>query len=230
MGAAADTDSFGGICMALQERGAENINIVTGGHAAPALVLGIRAARSMGLSIPVLWNSSAYEGDLSILEDTVDIYLPDLKTLDGALAGRFFKAPDYPEYAERAILRMMETRPGQVIVRHLVLPDHLDSTREALRWFAGHSRGRARLSLMTQYTPVGAHVPGRYVSQGEYETVLGWLEEFDIGEGFYQELAPGDSWLPDFRRRNPFPPALSEPVWHWRTGFIRRGFEKVEKV
>ncbi|GHT79328.1 hypothetical protein FACS1894130_07710 [Spirochaetia bacterium] len=278
-------DEFVRICLALQEKGAENINIVTGSHAVPALVSGIHAARERGLSIPVLWNSSAYESldALSLLRDTVDVYLPDLKTLDADIARRFFKAPDYPETAEAAILRMLEYRgtmqfgpprsggatadgdekasasgvqeaagDGQVllsgvIIRHLVLPGYLDATREVIRWFADHAQGRALLSLMTQYTPVEPHggiLPGsmdcnptdpvgspgtaafsptaptaRYINQQEYETLLRWLEEFGIEDGFYQELVPDNDWLPDFNRVNPFSSALSLPVWHWKAGF-----------
>jgi putative pyruvate formate lyase activating enzyme len=237
MGAAVSGETFVRICLALQEGGAENINIVTGSHSAPALVRGIKAARAGGLVIPALWNSSAYERGLDFLEDTVDVYLPDLKTLDGAVSVRFFNAPDYPEYAEKAILRMMDLRRlgfGQsrrfpqtrvlvsgLIIRHLVLPGFLESTRQVLRWFAEHGRGRALLSLMTQYTPVGKAGPGEFVSQKEYETLLRWLEELDLGDGFYQELVPGNTrWLPDFRRENPFPPEISRPVWHWKGGFI----------
>jgi putative pyruvate formate lyase activating enzyme len=185
----------------------------------------------------VLWNSSAYESleTLSLLEDTIDVYLPDLKTLDPDLAARFFHAPDYPEQAEAAILKMVEMRGKPVysgtslirgvILRHLVLPDRLESTRRVLRWFAEHVRGRALFSLMFQYTPSGkpgnpVSPPGRCINREEYELVLGWLEEFDIAEGFYQELVPDNEWLPDFRRTNPFLSDLSEPVWHWREGFV----------
>jgi putative pyruvate formate lyase activating enzyme len=224
MGRPVETGEFARICLALEKREAENINIVTGSHAAPALAAGIDAARAGGLTIPVLWNSSAYEtiGALELLRDRIDGWLPDLKTLDSGLAARFFRAPGYPEYAAAAITRMMEYRPRHVIIRHLVLPGHLESTREVLRWFAEHAAGRARLSLMTQYTPVGSgDMPGRYVEQNEFETILRWLEDFGIEDGFYQELHTGSGWLPDFTRQNPFSSDLSAPVWHWKEGFVR---------
>ncbi|MDR2403461.1 MAG: radical SAM protein [Spirochaetaceae bacterium] len=244
-GAVVSGDEFARICLVLEDRGAENINIVTGSHAIPAIIMGIRLARSRGLSLPVFWNSSAYEspGALSLLEDTVDVYLPDLKTLDSKLSRRFFNAPDYPEHAERAIFRMLEVRgkpryaPARgtdggedrvlvsgVIIRHLALPDHLESTREVLRWFAEKGRGRALFSLMTQYTPVMATSPGgppgRCIDEAEYERVLRWLEEFEIEDGFYQELVHDTDWLPDFEQENPFSSELSLPVWHWKQGFI----------
>ncbi|GHV24409.1 radical SAM protein [Spirochaetia bacterium] len=230
MGRPVDTAEFAAICLALQEKGAENINIVTGSHAVPAIVEGIRAAREKGLHLPVLWNSSAYESTeaLALLQDTVDKYLPDLKTLDVAIAEKFFHAPDYPEHAAAAIEKMMEYRPPadgtkRVIIRHLMIPGYPESTRQVLRWFAGRTKGKALLSLMTQYTPVNQQGPGRFINQGEYETALGWLEEFDIEDGFYQELEPSSDWLPDFRRTNPFSSALSRPVWHWKDGFAGSG-------
>ena len=224
MGRAVSAEEFAAICLALQEKGAENINIVTGSHAAPAIAFGITEARKQGLSIPALWNSSGYDGaeTLEILKDVINIYLPDLKTLDPEIAARFFNAPDYPKHAAAAILRMMEK---EVIIRHLILPGYLENTRQVLKWFsencAGRGRGKALLSLMTQYTPVhmrepgaASDIPDRYLSEEEYDAVLSMLEEFGIDDGFYQELVTGSDWLPDFTRQNPFSSELSIPVWH----------------
>jgi putative pyruvate formate lyase activating enzyme len=235
MGRVVEDGEFVRICRALQEKGAENINIVTGSHAAPALARGLAAARSQGLVIPVLWNCSGYEGPhvLSLLCDTVDVYLPDLKTLGIEEARRFFNAQDYPDRAKAAILRMMEHRElrysedgtvlvSGVMIRHLVIPGFLEATRGVLRWFAENAQGRALLSVMTQYTPAGAGylAPERYIREDEYEAVIGWLVEFGITEGFCQELVTGSDWLPDFSRVNPFTSVLSTPIWHWREGFI----------
>jgi putative pyruvate formate lyase activating enzyme len=235
IGRAVDSDEFAGICLALLEKGAENINIVTGSHAAPAIALGIKAARNRGLTIPVLWNSSGYDGaeTLEILKDPVDVYLPDLKTLDSAFAFSFFNAPGYPEHAAAAILKMIEYREllfsgdamlSGVMVRHLVVPGFLENTRQVLAWFADNCRGRALLSLMTQYTPVknpGRKIPKEsgfpesFISEDEYKSVLYMLDEFGIDEGFCQELVIGSDWLPDFTRPNPFSSELSVPVWHY---------------
>jgi putative pyruvate formate lyase activating enzyme len=244
MGRVVTTEEFARICLVLQEKGVENINIVTGSHAVPAIVAGIRMAQSLGLAIPILWNSSAYEHEaaLVLLEEVIDVYLPDLKTLDPVIGNRFFKAPDYPECAQASILRMMKNRGlrytkrtgrgvkdatlvSGVVIRHLVLPDHLDSTRAVLHWFAENAQGRGLLSVMMQYTPVSGgngtngQGPGsldRYVHEKEYETVLRWLEEFDIEDGYYQELVPDNDWLPDFNRYNPFSSELATPLWHWK--------------
>ena len=228
MGRPVDSGEFAAICLALQNRGAENINIVTGSHAVPAIAEGLRRARGDGLNIPCLWNSSSYEKTetLEALRGLIDMFLPDLKTLDEGIAAKFFNAPDYPLYAEKAILKMMDMAQDKrkVIIRHLVLPGFLESTREALRWFAGNARGRASLSLMTQYTPprppLAAASPARFLDREEYDTALAWIEEFGIEDGFYQELETGDEWLPDFERQNPFSSELSVPVWHWKHGFV----------
>jgi putative pyruvate formate lyase activating enzyme len=217
-------EEFVKICASLREKGAENINIVTGSHAIPSLVQGFIAVRRASVQLPVLWNSSAYETvqALELLNDYVDIYLPDLKTLDNEIASRFFNAPDYPQTATAAITKMMEraASPEKIIIRHLVLPGFLDSTRSVLRWFAENAKDRALLSLMTQYTPVprrdkpsSKNAPKRYVNKEDYEAVMSWLEEFKIEDGFCQELVTGSEWLPDFRRINPFPSELSVPVW-----------------
>jgi putative pyruvate formate lyase activating enzyme len=245
----------------LEERGAENINIVTGSHAVPSIIKGIAAAKKAGLKIPVLWNSSAYElpETLALLSDTVDVFLPDMKTLSSDIAGNFFNAPDYPVIAAFAIKKMIKMKSlrfnkellvSGVMVRHLVLPGYTEASREVLRWFANNCKGQALLSLMFQFTPLdmtsmsypkvefaaqtpfakppaipGRHghpwpnnngSPNRYISQEEYNTVLGWLAEFGIEDGYCQELVPGNTdWLPDFEKENPFPSDLSVPVWHY---------------
>ncbi|MDR3147384.1 MAG: radical SAM protein, partial [Treponema sp.] len=229
MGRAVSPAGFAAIALALRDAGAENINIVTGTHAAPAIAAGLDLAREGGLDIPVLWNSSAYESEstLDLLRDRVDVYLPDLKTLDPRVGARFFRASDYPRHAAAAILQMLSFRgelrwkhsvkdldtvqdnnkadaasePAPVlaqglIIRHLIIPGYLESTREVIAWFQHHARGRALLSLMTQYTYCDggetAHAaPQRYLSREEYERVLEWLAEYGIEEGFYQEPMPG---------------------------------------
>jgi putative pyruvate formate lyase activating enzyme len=257
LGRTVSTGEFAEICLALQNKGAENVNIVTGSHAVPALVEGLNAAKAQGLGIPVVWNSSGYENPetLGLLDGLVDIWLPDLKTLDTTLATRLFNAPNYPGAAVSAILRMLGNRPGKVIIRHLILPGYLESTRAVLRWFADNAAGNgAVLSLMSQYTPVGIRdqgsgiggsnsdnsiasvsypdnsnnnpqslvpspqslIPGRFLNRHEYDTVLGWLGEFGIEDGFCQDYVTGSDWLPDFTRANPFSSGLSVPVWHWK--------------
>jgi putative pyruvate formate lyase activating enzyme len=78
---------------------------------------------------------------------------------------------------------------------------------------------------LTQYTPISERkknllaecIPNRCVNKEDYETIMGWLEEFGIEEGFYQEVIPGSEWLPDFTQENPFPSKILVPVWHHNT-------------
>jgi len=235
IGKKVSSEDFAKICAALRDAGAENINIVTGSHAIPSIIEGLIAARIIGVQIPVLWNCSAYEKPeaLELLKDHVDVFLPDLKTLDSEIARSFFNAPDYPEVAEKAILKMIhlkmidlknkgENDKSKVIIRHLIIPGYLESTRSVLSWFADNKKSicvkdHALLSLMTQYTPIpnrGKQIaPQRYLSKEEYDTVINWLDEFGIEDGFCQELVTGNDWLPDFKKANPFPSKLSIPVW-----------------
>ncbi len=244
MGAAVDDATFADICARLERAGAENINVVTGSHAIPALARGLGLARARGLSVPILWNSSAYETPeaLELLDGLVTVWLPDLKTMNPALSGGVFAAEDYPSVAKRAIRHMASRAPlsyarsrdgtaevlsSGVVVRHLALPGRLDDTRLALEWFAGRLADKAILSLMTQYTPVEASPRARALDEfenrpldaREYDSLRALLEEIGIDTGFYQELASDTEWLPDFARTQPFSSALARPVWHWKSGF-----------
>ncbi len=247
MGASVSPEMFAELCLRLAATGAENINIVTGSHAVPVIARGLSLARTLGLNIPVLWNTSSYETPetLSMLDGLVDVWLPDLKTLNPAIAQAAFHAADYPKAAKKAIRFMVERSPlridnsggdlypaglikAGVILRHLVLPGRLDDTAQVLRWFAEHLKDKAVLSLMTQYTPVkqsphsaalGAF-PDRPILHSEFQALHALLEELDIDAGFYQELVEGTEWLPDFNKTQPFSSELAKPLWHWQTGFI----------
>ena len=226
------------IFLEIQLRGAENLNIVTGTHFLPTIAEALRLARTHGLSLPVLWNSSGYENDtgLGLIESFTDVFLPDLKTLDSQLAEELFKASDYPMAATGAI-RNMAAFGGPVfdqngmlirgtLVRHLVLPGLLENTRRVLEWFAENLAGKALLSVMFQYLPLKGEItkaPARTIEDSEYYAVIGMLEELDLDDGYIQEPAADSPWLPDFEKDNPFPDEYSKVVWHWKGGFARTG-------
>lgn len=174
MGTVVDSNEFTRICLELQKAGAENINIVTGSHAIGALAPYLRCAKTAGLEIPVCWNCSAYETveALELLSDVVDIWLPDLKTLNPIMSEAVFAAKDYPQVAKKAIRWMIDHTESRfvsiydkqgkkqekmlsgVIVRHLVLPGRIDDSVLVLDWFKKFADEKAYLSLMSQYTPV----------------------------------------------------------------------------
>ena len=246
MGRAVTEREFTDICLMLQTAGAENINIVTGSHAIPAIGAGLKAAKRHGLTIPIVWNSSAYESVEAIasLDGIVDGWLPDLKTLDTETARRIFSAPDYPERACSAIKAMAHGSPlviskqdkeypfgkllSGVIVRHLALPGKLEDSKQVLRWFSHTLKEKALLSLMTQYTPVAAHpkahsitaFENRLLDESEDIRLRSFLETFGIEDGFYQELVSSTDWLPDFTRVQTFSSLLSKPLWHWTNSTI----------
>jgi putative pyruvate formate lyase activating enzyme len=230
-------EEFVSICRALEDAGAENINLVTPSHAGPVLAEYLGSAKDSGIGLPVAWNSSGFESiqAVEIAAPMVDIWLPDMKTLNSDTAERRYGVPGYPAAAEAVVLRMADLRPLAVddegvlkrglMVRHLVLPGEMESTRELLRWFGEQLAGRAWLSVMTQYTPVRIpgekrDIPNRQLNRKEYDAVLGWLDEFGIDDGFVQDLVPGNDWLPDFNRENPFGSSLSRMIWHWDGGFV----------
>jgi putative pyruvate formate lyase activating enzyme len=221
------------IFLLLQSRGAENVNIVTGTQFLPGILGALDGARSRGLSIPMVWNSSGYETREAVetLAPAVSFFLPDLKTLDPVLAREHLHAADYPRHAAGALLAMAELKPlawdgetpvAGTIVRHLVLPGCLEQTREVLAWFRENLYGRALLSLMFQYTPIpGRPLPppfDRMTSRAEYEGAVGMLEDLGIDDGFCQGPVPDASWLPDFERPKPFSSELSRMVWHYADG------------
>jgi len=169
-------------------RGAHNINLVTGTHFLPSIVTALHEAKARGLHIPVIWNSSGYEKPdmLRHLKGLVDIFLPDLKTLDPELAAKYMHAPDYPEMARKALSCMAEMAgdtvfcdmeqqhvPGAeqqpeyegenvlmkrgLVVRHLVIPGHAEDSRHVLRYLHDTFGERIWISLMSQYTPVGKY-------------------------------------------------------------------------
>ena len=106
-----------------QERGALNINLVTGTHFTPSIAEALKKAKDEGLKIPVLWNSSGYEevDTLKMLEGLVDIWLPDFKTLDSELAKKYFNAPDYPMTVMKALDYMVSVSPEPIFSGDLLV-------------------------------------------------------------------------------------------------------------
>ena len=237
MGREVSSQEFIELCRALQGAGAENLNLVTPSHFIPSLAELLPRLKGEGVDLPVVWNSSGQElpEALDMVIPHIDIFLPDMKTLDSRVALEYYRFEDYPRIARASLERMMEVRPLEldsrgvmkkgVLLRHLILPGELESTREVLEWFAHQGKDRALLSLMSQYTPVKTPDfpeprPDRYLSEEEYDQVLYWLSEYDLEEGYIQELITGSDWLPDFNDPRPFSSELSRAVWHWGEGSL----------
>ena len=192
-------------------QGAHNINLVTPTHFAPA----IREALETPLAVPVVWNSGGYElpETLRTLEGKVQIYLPDLKYADSALAARYSGAADYFETATAAI-REMFRQVGRcvwdadgvlqrgVIIRHLLLPGALENTKAVLDWIAGtFPAGSVLVSLMSQYTPqaVAEGLLRRKVTGAESRAARAYMENLGLTAGYYQDSSSArEEYTPPF--------------------------------
>ena len=165
------------------------------------------------LPVPVVYNCGGYERvqTLEKLEGKVDIYLPDLKYADDRLAKDLSFAGDYFEVAADAIREMVrQVGPPQwqgeklvrgVIIRHLILPGHVENSLKVLDWIGENfTPGQVLVSLMRQYTPMPGMKPplDRKVTEEEYDAALSWMYLNDI-EGFVQEDSAADqAFIPDF--------------------------------
>ena len=191
-------------------QGAHNINLVTASHFAPWVAQSLSPA----LPVPVVWNCGGYESAeiLSLLEGKVQVYLPDLKYADNALAAKLSAAPDYFEVATAAI-EEMHRQVGDcvieddilqrgVVIRHLVLPGQLDNTRRVLDWVSQtFSSGQVLVSLMSQYTPQpnAEGLLARRVRASEYRAAAQYMENCGIVDGFLQErTAAKEEYTPPF--------------------------------
>ena len=201
----------------LQEKKASNINLVTVGHFVEQIVTSIRLAKEKGLSIPIVYNSSAYETveSLQKLDGLVDVYLPDCKFYDAEISKKYAKAEDYFEVAKLAIAEMVrqvgepvfddETRNmiKGVIVRHLVLPGHTKDSMEILKYLHETYGNQIYVSIMNQYTPVVEQKEyinlNRCVTKREYQKVLDYAIELGIENAFIQEGETAkESFIPEF--------------------------------
>ena len=200
-GEAVDVARLRDIFLALRDQGVHNINLVTPTHYADVIA---EALSGLSLGIPVVWNSGGYESveTLRRLEGLVQVYMPDYKYADAALAGRYSAAPDYPETA-LAALREMYRQTGPfvldgdgvlqrgLLIRHLILPGAPENTLRVIDAVEDNFPAEhVMFSLMSQYTPM----PGleaypelrRRVSAAEYERCLSYLDFSDIKHGYTQ--------------------------------------------
>ncbi len=198
------------------EKKAHNINLVTPTHYVPQIAEALEKAREQGLVIPVVYNSSAYEKPetLKRMEGLVDIYLPDFKYMDGALARKYSQAEDYSFWAKQALEEMVRQVPEPeftpdgmmkkgVIVRHLILPGCRKDSKEVLRYLKETYGDQIYISLMNQYTPM----PGisrypelnRTITKREYEWMTEYALSIGIENGFIQEgNTAQESFIPPF--------------------------------
>lgn len=200
----------------LQKDGVHNINLVTPTHFIPQIKNSIKQAKKMGLSIPIVYNTSSYEKkeSLKMLDGLIDIYLPDLKYYDDMLAIRYSKAPNYFNTAIDAIEEMYrQVGPVQldsngimkkgIIVRHLLLPGHIEDSKKILEYLHLIYGDNIFISIMNQYTPLeqvkNIEELNRTVTEDEYNELIDYAVELGINNAFVQDgETQKESFIPEF--------------------------------
>lgn len=187
-----------------QEKDVENINLVTPTSYVPQIIEAIKIARKNGLKLPIVYNTNGYEKveTLKMLEGYVDIYLPDFKYSDNELGKRLSKVDNYFEIVTEA-LKEMYRQTGKVvfngegimqkgmIIRHLVLPNHILNSRRVLKWI-NENMHNVYVSVMAQYFPTYKAKKiddiNRKLTKEEYEQIENYLYRLDLENGYIQEL------------------------------------------
>lgn len=211
------TNRLSEIFLELQEKKANNINLVTPTHFVPQIANALISAKKNGLSIPVIYNSGGYESveTLQMLEGMIDVYLPDLKYYSSALSSKYSHVADYFEKASLAIAEMVRqtgeplfrTINGTIltadqyddkalickgtIVRHLLLPGCLKDSKAVIKYLYETYGNRIYISIMNQYTPLKqvADIPelNHKVSSDDYEALVDYAISLGVENGFIQE-------------------------------------------
>ena len=204
------------IFMELAGKGANNINLVTPGQYIPDIVWAVNDAKSRGMKLPIIYNTSGYENvtELKLLEGIVDVYLPDFKYMDSTLSARYSRAKDYPSVAKQALSEMVRQQPDVVIddatgliqkgviVRQLLLPGHVNDAKAVLKYLYDTYHDHVYISMMSQFTPIELKdYPeiNRTVTRREYERLVDYAIKIGITNAFIQEgNVAKDSFIPAF--------------------------------
>ncbi len=204
------------IFMELADKGANNINLVTPGQYIPDIVWAVNDAKSRGMKLPIIYNTSGYENvtELKLLEGIVDVYLPDFKYMDSTFSARYSRAKDYPSVAKQALSEMVRQQPDVVIddatgliqkgviVRQLLLPGHVNDAKAVLKYLYDTYHNHVYISMMSQFTPIALKdYPeiNRTVTRREYERLVDYALEIGITNAFIQEGdVAKDSFIPAF--------------------------------
>lgn len=204
------------IFMELADKGANNINLVTPGQYIPDIVWAVNDAKSRGMKLPIIYNTSGYENvtELKLLEGIVDVYLPDFKYMDSTLSAMYSRAKDYPSVAKQALSEMVRQQPDVVIddatgliqkgviVRQLLLPGHVNDAKAVLKYLYDTYHDHVYISMMSQFTPIALKdYPeiNRTVTRREYERLVDYALKIGITNAFIQEGdVAKDSFIPAF--------------------------------
>jgi putative pyruvate formate lyase activating enzyme len=199
-----------------QNKNVENINLVTPTMYVYQIIEAIKIARSKGLYIPIVYNSNGYENVETIkkLKGYIDIYLPDLKYSNDKISYKYSGIKHYFESATAAIKEMYNQVGNPVldengimkkglIIRHLVLPNNLQNSKDILKWINDNIEKKVFVSIMAQYFPThkSNQFPeiNRKLTKEEYEEIEDYLYSLDLDNGYIQELGEHEEeYVPDF--------------------------------
>ncbi|MGV7927664.1 MAG: radical SAM protein [Spirochaetota bacterium] len=202
--------------------GVRAVGFVSPSHVVPQMIYMINALRREGRKFAAVMNTNGYDKreTLESLEGIIDVYLPDFKYMDSGIAREYSGAGDYPETGVRALREMYRQKGAQLhidssgavqsglIIRHLVLPGHVDNSKRCLQTIAEELSPSVYISLMSQYypTPAVRNHPrlGRPVSEREFSEVVAELDRLGFRHGWIQESGSERLFLPDFEKENPF--------------------------
>jgi putative pyruvate formate lyase activating enzyme len=206
----------------LLENGCQSLGFVSPGHFIPQMLAIIDAVKQQGFSPVIVYNTNAYDRPETLrnLEGIVDVFLPDFKYIEPEMAYEYSGVRDYPECATGAIKEMFRQKGKRlfisdeglaesgVIIRHLVLPTHVEESIRLLQYLADEFGTRIHLSIMAQYYPTG-HVANhaklnRRITPNEYQLVIDEMERLGFENGWVQQLESSDHYLPDFNQAEPF--------------------------
>lgn len=205
------------IMIELQDMNALNINLVTPGHYIPLIRDSILMAKNKGLNIPIIYNTSGYESvnALKLLDGLIDIYLPDFKYFNNEIAVKYSKAFNYKEICIKALEEMTRQvskckfknnllKKG-VIVRHLMLPNMENDTKEILNYLYNTYKDNIYISLMNQYTPIKKlkyNELNNTLDEKIYENMIDYAYNLGIRNCFVQEQdSKGKCFIPDFTQK-----------------------------
>ena len=209
-------EELANIFLKQQEKGANNINLVTPTSYVYQTIEAIQIARNKGLNIPIIYNTNGYENEetIELLNGYIDVYLPDLKYYDNNLGKKYSGIDNYFSIATKAILKMYEQVGTPIfnengiiqkgmIIRHLVLPNHLLNSKHILHWIKENMPNDVYVSVMAQYFPTYKaqedKLINRKLTKKEYKEIENYLYLLDLKNGYMQELGEHEEeYVPDF--------------------------------
>ena len=212
-----DIEKLADTFLDLQNKKANNINLVTGFMFAPHIVEAVKIAKEKGLKIPIVYNSSGYESvdTIKMLEGTVDVYLPDFKYYYNELGEKYSGVKNYFENSTEAIKEMIRQKGAPsfdenglikkgVIIRHLILPNHIRNTKRVLKYIKDTFGKDTYVSIMAQYFPTNRaneyEEINRKISKEEYDSIEEYIEILGLKNGYMQDFTEEDEskYVPNF--------------------------------